>query len=71
MLYPNACYNEMCYKSGMWKSQNLLLAHLQVNYNTVSHFSYAPPFQGPHFFMKMLGSNILYEDLLIDVLSVW
>ena len=31
---------------------------------TVSHFSYAPPFQGPHFFTKMLKSNILYDYLL-------
>ena len=26
---------------------------------TVSHFSYAPFFQGPHFLTKMLESNIL------------
>ena len=26
--------------------------------NTVSHFSYAPLFQGPHFLTKMLESNI-------------
>ena len=38
---------------------------------TVSHFSYAPPFQGPHFLTKMLESNILYDNLLIDILSVW
>ena len=38
---------------------------------TVSHFSYAPPFQGPHFLTKMLASNILYAHLLIDILSVW
>ena len=37
---------------------------------TVSHFSYAPFFKGPHFFTKMLESNILYDDLLIDILSV-
>ena len=40
-------------------------------YFTVSHFSYAPPFQGPHFFTKMLKSNILYAHWLIDILSVW
>ena len=38
--------------------------------NTVSHFSYAPLFQGPHFLTKMLESNILYDNLLIDILSV-
>ena len=38
--------------------------------STVSHFSYAPPFQGPHFLAIMLESNILYDNLLIDILSV-
>ena len=38
--------------------------------NTVSHFSYAPFFQGPHFWTKMLELNILYDNLLIDILSV-
>ena len=38
--------------------------------NTVSHFSYALPFQGPHFLTKMLESNILFDELLIDSLSV-
>ena len=37
----------------------------------MSHFSYAPPFQGPHFLTKLLESNILYAHLLIDILSVW
>ena len=37
---------------------------------TVSHFSYAPFFQGPHFLTKMLESNILYHNLFIDILSV-
>ena len=37
---------------------------------TVSHFSYAPLFQGPHFLTKMLESNILYDNLFIDILSV-
>ena len=33
----------------------------------MSHFSYAPLFQGPHFFFtKKLESNILYDNLLID-----
>ena len=38
--------------------------------STVSHFSYAPPFQGPHFSTNMLKSNILYENLVFDTLSV-
>ena len=37
---------------------------------TVSHFSYAPLFQGPHMLTKMLESNILYDNLFIDILSV-
>ena len=37
---------------------------------TVSHFSYASLFQGPHFLTKMLEYNILYDNLLIDILSV-
>ena len=37
---------------------------------TVSHFSYAPFFQGPHVWTKMLELNILYDNLLIDSLSV-
>ena len=32
----------------------------------MSHFSYAPPFQGPHFLTKMLESNILYDHLRIE-----
>ena len=42
-----------------------------ILYTTVSHFSYAPPFQGPHFLTKMLKSNILYDHLRIDILSDW
>ena len=39
---------------------------------TVSHFSYAPLFQGPRFRTKMLESNIIYDHLLnIDILFVW
>ena len=34
---------------------------------TVSHFSYAPLFQSPHFLTKMLESNILYDYLLFDI----
>ena len=41
-----------------------------IHVGTVSHFSYAPFFQGPHFLTKMLESNILYDDLFIDILSV-
>ena len=37
---------------------------------TVSHFSYAPFFQGPYFLTKMLESNILYDNIFIDILSV-
>ena len=39
-------------------------------FDTVSHFSYAPLCKGPHFFTKMLESNILYDNLLIVILSV-
>ena len=38
--------------------------------HTVSHFSYAPLFQGPYFLTKMLESNILCDNWLIDILSV-
>ena len=41
-----------------------------VSGNTVSHFSYAPLFQGPYFLTKMLESNMLYDNLLIGILSV-
>ena len=42
-----------------------------ANYvHTVSHFCYIPIFQGPHFLSKMLESNILYDNLFIDILSV-
>ena len=37
----------------------------------VSHFSYAPLFQRPHCLTKMLESNTLYDNLLIDILSLW
>ena len=39
--------------------------------HTVSHYSYAPLFQGPHFWTKMLELNIRYDNLFIDILSVW
>ena len=39
--------------------------------DTVSHFSCAPLFQGLHFLTKMLESNILCDNLFIDILSVW
>ena len=38
--------------------------------HTVSHFSYAPHIQGPHFLTKMLEANILYNNFLNDNLSV-
>ena len=41
-----------------------------TNKHTVSHFSYAPLFQGPYFMTKMLEMNILYDNLLIVILSV-
>ena len=34
---------------------------------TVSHFSYTSLFEGPHFLTKMLKSNILYDNLFIDI----
>ena len=34
---------------------------------TVSRLSYAPLFEGPHFLTKMLESNILYDNLFIDI----
>ena len=36
----------------------------------MSHFSYAPLFQGPYFLTKMLESNILYDNWLFDILFV-
>ena len=38
---------------------------------TVSQFSYAQLFQGRHFLTIMLESNMLYNNLLICILSVW
>ena len=47
------------------------LVRPQLEYaSTVSHFSYAPLFQSPHFLTKMLESNILYDYLSIGILSV-
>ena len=43
---------------------------IKIHQSTVSHFSYAPLFQGPHFLTKMLEPNILYDNLFIDILSV-
>ena len=48
----------------------LSVRYYPVTYITVSHFSYAPPFQGPHFLTKMLESNSVYDNLFIDILSV-
>ena len=55
---------------------NIIIASLKKNetmgklINTVSHFSYAPFFQAPHFLTKILESNILYDNSFIDILSV-
>ena len=48
--------------------KNIHEQHFSVN--TVSHFSYAPLFQGPHFKTKMLESNIFLNNLPIDIFSV-
>ena len=37
----------------------------------MSHFSYAPLFRAHIFFTKMLESNILYDNLHIDIWSVY
>ena len=57
---------------GQKKYLNLssLSYHEHEGYSTVSHISYAPLFQGPHFLTKLLESNILYDNLFIDILSV-
>ena len=52
----------------LYRKSAMLIIKLKVY--TVSHFSYAPFFQGPHFWTKMLELNILYDNLLIDILSV-
>ena len=68
-------------KSSSYKSESRTLSFtvdkshknsnwIQYLYNTVSHFSYSPPFPGPHFLTKMLESNILFDNLRIDILSV-
>ena len=65
-LLKIAWKSALSYKTGDF---SLVSNHLRPS-NTVSHFSYAPFFIGPHFFTKMLESNILYDKLLIDILSV-
>ena len=50
---------------------DILVITLIIVMLIMSHFSYAPLFQGPHFLTKMLQSNILYNNLLIGILSVW
>ena len=52
--------------SGRWAS----ICTILFPNNTVSHFSYAPLFKGPHLLTKMLESNILHAHLLIGILSV-
>ena len=65
------CIERLCLsnKNGVWKDY---VPPMRMVYRkiTVSHFSYAPLFQGPYFFSKMLESNILFDNLLIDFLSV-
>ena len=56
-----------CYQSDKQFRLSILMDRICF---TVSHFSYAPIFKGQHFFTKMLESNILYDNLLIDNLSV-
>ena len=46
--------------------KNIVKRYIRFGY-TVSHFSYAPLFEGPHFLTKMLESNILYDNLFIDI----
>ena len=58
----------------LFKSNWIMLHHylsIDAKHITVSHFSYEPLFKGPYFFTKMQESNILYDNLLIDILSVW
>ena len=51
------------------KEEAALIVEVLEREHTVSHFSYAPLFQGLHLLTKMLESNILY-NLLNDILSV-
>ena len=44
--------------------------YAKFDQGTVSHFSYAPLFQGPHFLTKMLELQIRYDNLIIGILSV-
>ena len=41
--------------------------YLSIYLSTVSHFSYAPLFQGRHIKTKMLDTNIFLNNLLIDI----
>ena len=50
---------------------NYIWALFPLNLYAVSHFSCTPLFQAPRFFTKILESNILYNRLLIDIVSVW
>ena len=43
-----------------------MFKNARMDAHTVSHFSYAPLFNGP-FFTKMLESNILSDNFLIDI----
>ena len=41
---------------------NMHIMYAKCDQNTVSHLSYAPLFQGPHFLTKELEWNILYDN---------
>ena len=65
ILLAPTCYLQL---TGTVRSRGSYM--ILMYYHTVSHFSYAPSFQGPLFLTKMLESNILFDYLLIDMLSV-
>ena len=71
-IYASSEYSSMTVHICILTSMHSLIAYMKRTHlaYTVSHFSYAPPFQGPHFFDENAGSNIFYETLLIDILSL-
>ena len=66
----NAPYIHLSHDSILELWRTFLNDQSVLSINTVSHFSYAPPFHGPHFLTKMLESKILYDHLRINILSV-
>ena len=64
--------NDTSYISAAYSTVNVVLIMVWGHklQSTVSHFSYAPFFQGPHFLAKMVESNIVDDNLFIDILSV-